>query len=84
MPDIISQIFNEVIAIFNVDEKDADDKGSWKKFEKSLKEILSKKAKVTEEFVEKWINIIRPETPVSIRLAIKDMLKEAGVEVVGK
>ncbi len=38
--DIIGQIFIEVIAIFGIDEKEADQKGLWKKFEKSLKEIL--------------------------------------------
>lgn len=38
--DIIGQIFNEVIATFGIDEKEADDKGQWKKFEKALKEIL--------------------------------------------
>ena len=38
--DIIGQIFIEVISIFGIDEKEADDKGLWKKFEKSLKKIL--------------------------------------------
>ena len=38
--DMIGRIFNEVISIFSIDEKDADDKGLWEKFEKSLWEIL--------------------------------------------
>ena len=38
--NIIGQIFNEVIAIFGINEKEADGKGLWIKFEESLQEIF--------------------------------------------
>jgi len=40
MDNIIGQIFVEVVAIFGINEREADKKGLWEKFEKSLREIL--------------------------------------------
>ncbi len=57
----------------------------WQQVKKDLGEFMKKqRPKVTDEFVEKWVEIIRPETPTSIRLAIKDMLEEVGVKIVGQ
>jgi len=38
--DIIGQIFNEIISIFGINEKEANEKGLWEIFERSLISIL--------------------------------------------